>query len=94
MQIKDRLKEHGISLCKQMISKIFANPFYCGLITNTLLDGAIIEGKHEKLISKELFLKVNHLQSLNTHGWKVVEENENLPLKKFLLCNKWCNTCQ
>ncbi|HSZ71331.1 MAG TPA: recombinase family protein, partial [Cytophagaceae bacterium] len=45
MQIKERLAEHGLSLCKQMISKIFANPFYCGLITNTLLDGTIIEGK-------------------------------------------------
>ena len=88
VQVKDRLAEHGLILCKQMISKILTNPFYCGLITNTLLEGQIIEGKHEKLISKELFLKVNQLQKLNSQGWKVFEENESLPLKKFLLCHK------
>ena len=88
MQIKDRLAEMGMPLYKQIISKIFENPFYCGLISHKMLDGSIIEGKHDKLISKELFLKVNQLQSTNNQGWKVFEENENLPLKKFMLCEK------
>jgi site-specific DNA recombinase len=88
MQIRDRLADMGLPLHKQMITKIFENPFYCGLITHNMLDGAIVEGKHEKLVSKELFLKVSQLQDMNSQGWKVFEENEQLPLKKFLLCDK------
>ncbi len=88
MQIRDRLAGMGLPLHKQMITKIFGNPFYCGLITHNMLDGAIIEGKHEKLVSKELFLKVSQLQDMNPQGWKVFDENEQLPLKKFLLCGK------
>lgn len=88
MQIKEKLADLGLPLHKQLITKIFANPFYCGLITHRMLEGNIIEGKHEKLISKELFLKVNQLQSFNNQGWKHFEENESLPLKKLIHCDK------
>jgi site-specific DNA recombinase len=88
MQIRDKLADMGLPLHHQMISKIFENPFYCGLITHKMLDGEIVEGKHEKLISTEVFLKVNQIRSFNTHGWKNFEENENLPLKKLVHCDK------
>ena len=88
VQIVERLSLQGLPLHKQMITKIFENPFYCGIISHKMLDGAVIEGKHEKLVSKELFLKVNQLQTMNSQGWKVFEENESMPLKKFLLCEK------
>jgi len=88
LDIIARLKEKGLVLCKQTLSKILKNPFYCGLIVHKMLDGQIIEGKHEKLISKELFLRVNDVLQVHPHGWKCCDEDENLPLKKFMLCEK------
>lgn len=41
---------------------IFSNPFYCGIITTKMMNGKLVEGVHEKLISQELFLKVNGIR--------------------------------
>lgn len=90
-QIIAKLKKHGMEIIEQQLSKIFHNPFYCGLIVNKLLEGEVIQGVHEPCISPEVFLKVNGiLQDQNNHGWKVNEKNEALPLKKFMHCG-CCN---
>jgi hypothetical protein len=65
---------------------MWKNPFYCGLITNSLLDGKIIEGNHEPLVSKEVFLKVNHINTRRTKGYKIKKENEDRPLTGDLSC--------
>ncbi|WP_394332975.1 recombinase family protein [Pedobacter insulae] len=85
--IRQRLIEKGLKVCHQRVPEIFRNPFYCGLVVHRMLDGTVVEGKHEQLISKEIFLKVNGLLDLNTHGYKIVENNENVPLKRFLHCH-------
>lgn len=82
-----RLKERGLILFRQRISEIFRNPFYCGLLAHNMLEGRVIEGNHEKLVSKEIFLEVNGLLDKNTHGYKIKEENDAIPLKRFLLCD-------
>ena len=47
-----------------------------------------MEGKHEKLISKELFLKVNQERFKSAlFGMKQTKENELLPLRKFITCD-------
>jgi hypothetical protein len=76
---------------KQKLTKIFANPFYCGYITHAMLDGKIVKGRHEKLVSETIFLKVNNLQSFNRNGYKKMEYDENLHLKRFVKCDK-CGT--
>ncbi len=85
--IRIRLAEKGLKLCHQRISAIFRNPFYCGLLAHRMLEGRVIEGNHEKLVSKELFLKVNGLLDQNTHGFSVNEENDAIPLKRFFMCD-------
>ena len=84
--IRDKLAEKGIALCRQRVGNILHNPFYCGMISHNMLEGTIIKGNHEPLISKELFLKVNGLLDQHTHGYTIQEENEHIPLKRFLLC--------
>ncbi len=81
-----RLAESGLKIPNQSMSSIFKNPFYCGLMAHNLLEGKLVEGNHEKLISKEMFLKVNDVQSKNPHGYKVETNPENLPLKLFVKC--------
>jgi hypothetical protein len=42
----------------------------------------------EKLISREIFLKVNDLQDKNAYWYTTTEENDNIPLKRYLRCEK------
>ena len=85
--IRARLAERGLKLNHQRISAIFRNPFYCGLMVHRMLEGEVMEGNHEALVSREVFLKVNGLLDSNTHGYTIEEENEAIPLKRFLRCD-------
>ena len=52
-----------------------------------MLNGKIVEGVHEKMISKEEFMKVNDIVSSSTkYGVPHKLENINLPLKVFVKC--------
>ncbi|WP_394351352.1 recombinase family protein [Pontibacter russatus] len=85
--IIQRLKAQGLALYNQTLTKIFRNPFYCGLITHGLLEeGEVIEGRHEPLVSRDTFLRVNGLQAQNAHGYTQVKEDEQLPLRHHIRC--------
>lgn len=85
--IRDRLKERGLKVDHRRLSEIFRNPFYCGLIAHRMLEGEVVPGNHEELVSKKLFLRVNGVMDKNTHGYTIQEENDAIPLKRFLLCD-------
>ena len=40
----------------------------------------------EPLISREIFLKVNNILGERSQGFKVIRENEDVPLKNFIKC--------
>ncbi len=86
-EIIARLKAMGVPMYKQQLTKIFKKPFYCGIINHAMLDGKVVEGNHEPLISKEVFLSVNniHQQSFN-YGVPHQKENNHVPLKVFIKC--------
>jgi DNA invertase Pin-like site-specific DNA recombinase len=91
-EITDKLKAMGVKMYKQQLHKIFLNPFYCGIISHGMLHGKIVDGKHEAMVSKELFLKVNDIVSGSTrYGVPHKLENENVPLKVFTRCQR-CGT--
>ncbi|RYZ23107.1 MAG: recombinase family protein [Chitinophagaceae bacterium] len=85
-EARERLAKLGLRVSHQQMSSIFRNPFYCGLLSHNLLEGQVVEGAHEKLISREIFLKVNEVQNRNAHGYTTTEENDAIPLKRFLRC--------
>ena len=85
-EIKARLEKQDVKLPIQRISALIKNPFYCGLLVHNLLEGKVIEGNHEKLVSKELFLEANEIKNGNTGGYKVFVPNDDIPLKHFLKC--------
>ena len=91
IEITKRLNAEGLQINEKYLSKIFRNPFYCGFISNALLDGELVEGNHEKLISEEIFLKANDVLSTNSHAYTHKKKNEALPLKQFLICDQ-CGT--
>lgn len=90
-EIRRKLAAMGLKLYPQKLAYILRNPFYCGLMAHDALEGKLAEGKHEKMISKEVFLKVNNIISKRTHGYTVKHENEAIPLKGFLKCDH-CHT--
>ncbi|GAA4727414.1 recombinase family protein [Flavisolibacter ginsenosidimutans] len=87
VEIIKRLAAQGLKVSISRMSEILQNPFYCGILSHSLLEGEMIEGKHEKLISKELFLRANEQKAKIPHGYKANLLNENLPLKLFVKCD-------
>ncbi|TSE05416.1 recombinase family protein [Aquimarina algiphila] len=84
--IVERLEMQGLKIYRQRLTEIFRNPIYCGLISHGLLQGKVVQGNHDPIISKNIFLKVNGIQSKNHQNYRHNPENENLPLKGFAKC--------
>ncbi len=80
-EIADRLNKKGLKIRAKKLSDYFRNPFYCGVIVHNLLDEPIL-GKHEQLVSRRDFAKINDL--LYKNGKKYAKADENLPLKQFI----------
>lgn len=55
-------------------------------MAHNMLEGKVVEGNQEQLVSKEVFLKVNGLLKENAQGYRINEENAEIPLKRFMLC--------
>lgn len=89
--ILERLRGLGLKLNKQHLTKIFKNPFYCGLLSHSMLEGELVEGTHEILVSKDLFLQVNNIHR-NNPGYGVPHKKMQnaIPLKVFIRCSD-CN---
>ena len=84
VEIAARLKEKGLNIKAKRLTDLFRNPFYYGLIVNALIPGEVIQGKHEALISKEVFLKIHDLLHAGAPPKKYSFDDENLPLKTFI----------
>lgn len=87
--IVQRLIPMGLTISPPHLTKIFRNPFYCGYITQSLLaEGEIIRGKHEPLISEEVFLAVNGILSGNRQGYTNISHANKMPFKATVKCGK------
>ncbi len=86
-EIIDKLKLQGLSIYRQRLTDVFRNPVYCGLLSHSLIEGKIVQGNHKSIISKDIFLKANGIQSQNNQNYKHKKENDFLPLKTFAYCS-------
>lgn len=76
--IISELKLLGLPMYHQQLTKIFKNPFYCGLISHTLLEDRIVDGFHEPMISKYTFLKINEISQMAVrYGVPHEKRNDN-----------------
>ncbi len=89
-QIIIKLKTRGLNLSKQKLSKIWRNPFYCGILINCLSEEAI-QGKWEPIISKEHFIKVQKILEVNPSGYQHNKNEELRPLTRSLKCSECGN---
>src|SRR5882672_3762175 len=89
--IADKLAKSGFKVDKKRLSEILRNPFYCGYLSHNLLEGQVIKGNHEALITEEAFLQANEMLKKNAQGYKQESKNSNVPLKNFVRCAE-CGT--
>lgn len=82
------LEAAGVKMAKQSISNMWRNTFYCGVSVNTLLDGEVVEGSWEPMISREEFFYVQELLNDNKQGYEVDKVNEARPLQGFIKCSE------
>ncbi len=86
-EISRQMATMGFKVSNKLLTDMLRNPFYCGYISHKLLDGKIIKGNHEALISEEVFLKVNYILKSVPRGFKH-SKTEEIPLRQFLKCGK------
>ncbi|MEM7036107.1 MAG: recombinase family protein [Bacteroidota bacterium] len=86
-EISARLRKLGLRMSTRHLRRIFHNPVYCGYIAHKMLAGDVVKGKHEPIISKDVFLAIHNLIRKKS-GWPrtVNLKNKRLPLKVFLKC--------
>jgi site-specific DNA recombinase len=87
-EISIKLSTPKVRLSNKRLTEIFRNPFYCGYISHCHLDGQLVKGKHQPLITKEIFLKANDMLSRVAYGFKHQDKNINIPLKNFTRCGQ------
>ena len=89
VEILRQLKLMGLSFNHNRLLMLFRNPFYCGVLMHSLLQGEMIQGKHEAIVSIATFKSVNNC---NIYYEKAaLTEDEKFPLKGFIICAK-CGT--
>ena len=91
VEIHEKITAMGSKIRLGHLHNIIKNPFYCGILSNRLLLGKVVEGVHEKIISKELFLSVNEmLCAARKKNESLYTDVAALPLRRFVCCHK-CN---
>ncbi len=91
--IANKLSKVGFRVNRKRLSEILRNPFYCGYISASILEGQLIQGKHEPLVSEEVFLEANDVILSKSLGNKnrSSEMNSHVPLKNHVRCSE-CGT--
>ncbi len=89
-QIRQRLLNLKANYCLRRVAEILTNPFYCGMMVHKALEGEVLEGRHEKLISKDMFLQVNGILAEKKLGLQTKKERPEIALKRFMKCEV-CN---
>ena len=64
------------------------NNLHNSRIFNKMLDGKLVEGQHEKVISKEMFLNVHNVREETGTKYGILHkrEHDNISLKVFMKC--------
>ncbi len=95
-EVSKKLRSKGFAIGKTSFSNLIKNPIYYGGVFIKAYkeeEEVIVEGIHEPIITKALFLKAQNILNNRRKNHHVIHKklNETYPLKGFLLC-PLCNT--
>ncbi len=87
------LNQRGIKVTNKRLSELARNVFYCGFMAHSALEGEVVKGNHEALLSKREFLLLNGaLDSKRKNRTRVNEKfREDVVLRGHLKCAE-CDT--
>ena len=85
-EILKRLTNLNIRITKQGLSEMWRNPFYCGVSTSSLLDGNVVNGNWDRIVSEQNFLFVQEILKGNRQGYKHNNSSPIRPLNGFIRC--------
>ena len=86
-EVGKRMKAMGLDLDKRRWSKIFHNIFYAGYFSHPYLEGEVIKGTQEPLVSLEDFLKINNIVlQAHSRGYETKTDKEYAPLIGTIKC--------
>lgn len=87
--IQANLENLGLkNVNKQFLSQMWRNPFYCGICVHKMLDGNVVYGSWEKMVSEQEFLMVQEILKGNRQGYKQDKANPYRPLTAFICCKE------
>jgi DNA invertase Pin-like site-specific DNA recombinase len=86
VEIQSRLKMLGYNWNLRKIGEILINPFYCGKMVHKALEGEVVDGKHEKIVSEAVFLEANNIMAEKKLGLQTKKERPEIALKRFMRC--------
>lgn len=86
VEIQKHLAKHNLHYSLRRIAEILTNPFYCGKMVHKALEGQVVDGKHEKLVSEEIFLTANNIMAEKKLGLQTKKERTEIALKRFMKC--------
>jgi DNA invertase Pin-like site-specific DNA recombinase len=86
VEIQERLKSYGLNYNLRRIGEILTNPFYCGKLVHKALEGEVVDGKHEKIVSEAIFLEANNIMAEKKLGLLTKKERPEIALKRFMKC--------
>ena len=90
VEIQKRLKNYRLDYSLRRIAEILTNPFYCGKMVHKALEGDVVDGKHEKLVSESIFLEANNIMAEKKLGLQTKKDLPEIALKRFVRCSN-CN---
>lgn len=86
-EVRVKMKTFGFDLNKQTWSRIFSNIFYAGYFSHPFLEGDVIRGPHEPLVSLVDFYKINNIVlKTHTRGYETKADKEYAPLLGSIKC--------
>jgi site-specific DNA recombinase len=88
VEIIRKLESVGVKITKQNISSMWRRAFYCGIQTNSFLDGKPIKGKWEPLVTEQVFWGVQQILDGNHHDYQIERNNDSRPLVGTIFCPK------
>ena len=83
-------KSRGFEVTNKQLSIIARNVFYCGYMSHTALNGEVVVGNHQGIITQKEFLALNDLLNARFTDRKKVNKTNipEVPLKGHLKCAK------
>ena len=84
-QVMSKLKALGSTISKSRLPGYFTNIFYAGYIASPYLDGEVVKGRHQAIVSLDLFYEVNGLNSGVKYNRSGLQQER--PLQGFVSCS-------